>query len=218
MEMMKAKILGSNYVGLFGVCNDELCILPAQIDKKTEERIIQTLGVKIIKMNIYGSALIAAFVKMNNKYLFVPRFVDTKEIEQLEKEIKVKVLDTDGALGNLIELNDTGAIVSKALDKKAVEELKKSGLAIEQMNLSKTEVTGSAIVATNSGFLVNPNITKEEAKKIEETLGVKGGAATANTGDYFVRNSVLANKKGILVGEGTTPFEMNKIEEALEEK
>ncbi|MCX6802977.1 MAG: translation initiation factor IF-6 [Candidatus Diapherotrites archaeon] len=215
MNIAKTRILGSNYAGLFGVCSDELCILPAQVDKKTEELVEKVLEVKTIKTSIYASPLLAVFAKMNNKYVYLPKFVEGKEIETIEKEAKVKIINTENALGNLVELNDTGAIISKLLSKKAAEEIKNTGLNIEQMNPAQTEVTGAALVATNKGFLINPNATKEEVKRIEEILGVKGGSSTANTGDMLVRNSILANKKGILLGEGTSPHEINRIEEAL---
>jgi len=216
MNIARIRILGSNYTGLFAITNDSICFVPQQIEQKALQKIEETLEVKTIKASIYGSALLAVFAKMNNKQIYLPNFVEGKELETIEKEIKVKLIPTENALGNMMELNDTGVIASKTLQKKAIEELKKSGLNILQMNIAKTDVVGSCIVATNRGFVVNPNITKEEAEQIQETLGVKGGSSTANTGDIFIRNSVLANKKGIIMGESTTPYEINRIEEALE--
>ncbi len=215
MEIIRTRILGSNYVGLFGICNDSLCFLPEQIDKKTEDKIAKTLDVKTVKISIYQSALLAVFAKMNNKYAYLPKFASIREIEEIEKEIKAKIINTENALGNLVELNDTGAIISNALDTKVMEEIKKTGLAVEQTNIGKTEVVGSALIATKQAFLINPNATNEEVSKIQKTLGVKGGSSTANYGDPFVRNSVLANTKGIILGETTTPHEINRIEEAL---
>lgn len=215
MEITKTKILGSNYVGLFGICNDTICFLPEQTDKKTEDTIAKTLDVKTIKISLYQSSLLAVFAKINNKYAYIPSFASPKEIEKIEKEIKTKIINTENALGNLIEINDTGAIISKTMNKKTVEEIKKSGLQTEQTNIGKTEVVGSAIIATKKAFLINPNATNEEINKVQKTLGVKGGSSTANFGDPFVRNSILANTKGIVIGEATTPHEINRIEEAL---
>jgi len=217
MNITRIRTMGSNYVGLFTVCNDKIAFVPALIEKKAEEEIAKTLDVKTIHTTIYGSSLLAVFSKMNNKQIYLPNFISPKELETIEKEMKARVINTENALGNLVELNDTGAIISQLLPKNAVEEIKKSGLKVEQMNLGRVDVVGSALVATNRAFLVNPNISLEEAQKIEATLGVKGGSSTANMGDSFVRNSVLANKKGIVLGEGTTPYEINKIEEALEQ-
>jgi translation initiation factor 6 len=215
MNIAKIRVLGSNYAGLFCITNDSLCIVPTNIEERTVKTIEEVLGVKTLKTTIYGSSLLSVFAKMNNKNIYLPSYTEPREIEGIEKEIKVKIINTENALGNMIEINDTGAIVSKTLQKKAVEEIRKSGLNIAQTNIAKTDVVGSCLVATNRAFVVNPYITKEEAKIITTTLGVKGGASTANTGDSFIRNSILANKKGILIGENTTPHEINKIEEAL---
>jgi len=216
MNIIRTRILGSHYVGLFGICNDSICFLPPSIEEKALKSIETTLEVKAIKASIYGSSLLAVFAKMNNKHAFIPSYASEKEIETIEKEIKVKIINTEQALGNMFEPNDNGAMVSKDLQKRAVDEIKNTGLQVTQMNIGKTDVVGSCIVSTSRGFLVNPNITKEEAEILQNTFKIKGGSSTANTGDTFVRNSVFANAKGIIMGENTTPYEINRIEEALE--
>jgi len=215
MNIAKIRVNGSNYAGLFCVTNDNLCLAPAALDEKTQKIIEDVLEAKVVKTSIYESPLLSVFAKMNNKYAYLPAYAQAREIEAIEKEIKVKIITTENALGNMIEVNDTGAVISQTLGKKAVEEIKKTGLLVAQTNIARTDVTGACVVATNRGFLVNPYVSKEEADLIKNALGVNGGSATANTGDMFVRNSVIANKKGILVGENTTPHEINKIEEAL---
>lgn len=216
MNIERMRIMGSIYTGIFGITNDKLCFLPPSINEKSEKKISEALDVKIVKTNIYSSPLLAVFAKMNNKHIYLPNFVNSKEIETIEKEISVKILKTEQALGNLIELNDNAAIASKILDEKVVEEIKKTGLEVLATNIGKSEVTGSSIVLTNNGFLINPYANKEEIQKITDLLKIKGGSSSANSGDYLVRNSVLANTKGMILGEQTTPFEINKIEEALE--
>jgi translation initiation factor 6 len=215
MNISKTRIVGSNYVGLFGITNDNICLLPPSTEEKTLKEIEKTLEVKTIKTTIYSSPLLAVFAKMNNKHAYIPGYAQSKELETIEKEIKVKILQTENALGNLMEVNDKGAIISKIMPKKICEEIKKTGLQIMQMNIGKIDVVGSCLVATNKGFLASPNASMEEAQQIEKTLEVKGGSSTANTGDYFIRNSILANTKGIILGENTTPHEINRIEEAL---
>lgn len=208
--------MGSNYVGLFTITNDSLCFVPSSIEERAQKEIEKILEVKTVKATIYGSSLLAVFAKMNNKHVFLPAFAKSTEIEAIEKEIKVKLIPTENALGNMMEVNDNGAIVSKTIQRNAIDEIRKTGLKLTQVNIAQTDVVGSCVVATSRGFLANPNITPEDAKDLEETLGVKGGSSTANTGDMFVRNSVLANKTGIILGESTTPYEINRIEEALE--
>lgn len=216
MNIKKAKLLGSSYIGLFGIANDKLCFVPHSTDEKTMKTIEETLDVKAVKISIYESSLLAVFSKINNKEIFLPSYALPKEIETIEKEIKVKVINTEQALGNLIEINDTGAVVSLSLKEETAKQLTKNGLEIVQTNLAKTDAVGSSIVLTNKSFLISPKATMEEVKNIQDKLNIKGGSSTANTGDSFVRNSVLANTKGIIAGDLTTGFELNRIEEALE--
>ncbi|MDD3083598.1 MAG: translation initiation factor IF-6 [Candidatus ainarchaeum sp.] len=215
MQLKRIKILGSNYIGLFAIANDKLCFVPNSIEEKIEKEIERILNVKTIKTSIYDSALIAVFAKMNNKEIILPNFVTNREINEIEKEIKVRLIETEHALGNLIEINDKNAIISKTLNENDIKQLKKTKLKILQTNLAKTDAIGSSIIITNKAFLISPNATKEEVKKVQDSLNIKGGASTANTGDSFIRNSIIANKNGILVGEQTTGHEMNRIEEVL---
>jgi translation initiation factor 6 len=215
MEIARIRLLGSTYVGLFGITNDKLAFVPPSIEDRALKTVEQTLNVKAVKANIYGSSLLAVFSKMNNKHIYLPSYVHPKELEIIEKEIKARVIPTENALGNLIELNDNGAIISKTLSKKVADEIKKSGLEVAQTNIAKTDIVGSSIAATNKGFVVNPNVAKEEAALLEKVFGVKGGSSTANMGDSFIRNSIIANTNGIIMGENTTPHEINRIEEAL---
>jgi len=218
MNLAKIRVLGSSYVGLFGITNDKLCLVPNGIDDKILKTIETTLDVKALKTSIYESSLLAVFAKMNDKQVFLPSYATPKEIDHIEKEAKVCIIQTEHALGNMVELNDYGAIASNTLPSKEVAALKAAGLRVEQTNLAKTDAVGSTLVATNKSFLVSPNASREEIKRIEDALNVKGGSSTANTGDALVRNSVMANSKGAIVGDMTTGFELNRIEEALEQR
>ena len=216
MKMLRTKILGSSYVGLFCVANDKLCFVPKGIEERAFKEIEKTLDVKAVKVNIYDSSLLSVFAKMNNKNIFLPSQIKSKEIDAIEKEIKVKLLDTEMALGNLITVNDNGAVVSKTLGEEIAKEIEKTGLNVTHTNIAKTDVVGSSVLATSKGFVMNPNASEEEVKKVQQALNVKGGFSTANTGDVFISNSVIANAKGAITGDLTTGHELNRIDEALE--
>jgi len=119
--------LGSSYAGLFGVCNDSLCFLPEQIDKKNRTAYWENPRRKNRAGIDLRQFALAVFAKMNNKQMYLPSFVSSRELEVIEREIKAKVLSSESAFGNLAELNDAGAVVSSVLEKKAVDELKKVG-------------------------------------------------------------------------------------------
>jgi translation initiation factor 6 len=120
------------------------------------------------------------------------------------------------ALGNLIALNDFGGISSPLLSEKMVKELNRFfSLEFIRNEIAKTDVVGSCIVVTNKGFLVNPNTSKKEFELLKKTFKVEGQLGTANYGDPFVANDVLANSKGALVGEQTSGHELIRVDEGL---
>ncbi|MFA5357453.1 MAG: translation initiation factor IF-6 [archaeon] len=215
MKVDTMKILGSPYVGLFAVANDNICLVPNGIRDEEIKKIEETLEVKTIKISFYESSLLSVFGCMNNKKIFLPANVAPRETEQIEKEIKVEIINTQNALGNLVAVNDFGAIISKTLTSEVAKQIKASGLNVAQTNIAEREVVGSAIAATSNAFVMNPNASKEEVKKVQETLNVKGGFATANSGDALIRNSIVANSKGFVAGSLTTGHELNRIEESL---
>lgn len=215
MKIKKTKIMGSNYLGLFSIINDSLCLLPNNTEDFAKKIIEETLDVKVITTSLYESSLLAVFGKMNNKNIFLPNYILPREIETIEKEIKVKIIDTQSAIGNLIELNDEKAILSTILKKEEIKTIQKTNIQILTTNIANTSSIGSSIALTNKNFIINPNASSEEIKTIQEFLKMKGGASTANTGDAFIRNSIIANKNGFVVGETTTGHEINRIDEAL---
>lgn len=216
MNIKRLRLMGSDYLGLFGIANDKLCFLPPSIEEKAKKIVEDTLDAKVVTTTIYESSLLAAFSKMNNKNIFLPNYALNREIETIEKEIKVKIIQTENALGNLMEINDENAILSESLKENEKKEIKSEGLNMISMNVAKTNAVGSAVVLTNKSFAINPNASEEEIKKIQEFVGFNGGSSTANTGDAFIRNSILANKNGFICGELTTGHEINRIDEALE--
>ncbi len=213
--MLRSKIMGSSYVGLFCLANDSLCFVPKGIEERALKEIEKTLNVKTVKITIYDSYLLPVFGKMNNKKMFLPSQIKPRELEEIEKEISVELLNTESALGNLLVVNDYGAVISKTLSSEIVKDIQKTGLETTHTNIAKTDVVGSSLLSTSKGFVMNPNASPEEVKAVQETLKVKGGFSTANTGDVFVSNSIIANKNGVIAGDLTTGHELNHIDEAL---
>jgi translation initiation factor 6 len=218
MKVEILKVLGSPYIGLFAVANDSVCFVPNGIDNSAAKKIGETLDVKILKVSVYESSLLSVFGCINNKKIFLPSNTSAREIEAIEREMKVEIINTGNALGNLVAINDFGAVISKTLPSEIAIQIKSSGINVAHMNVAQSEVVGSSITATSAGFVMNPNSSKEEVKKVQETLNVSGGFSTANAGDVFIRNSIIANAKGFVAGSLTTGHELNRIEEALSGK
>ena len=217
MKIEKNYLKGSPFIGIFSCITEKIGLLPLYTEKKEVQRTEEFFEIEVIQTSIAGSSLIGSLVKGNNKGFILPETADDKEIKFLEeKGIKVKKIKGLTALGNLVGLNDFGGIVSPLIQKKSFEEIKKFfGIPLKQMTLGNSEVVGSCLLATNKGFIVHPEIKEKELKEIESILKVQGNPSTANYGDPFVANDILANSKGILIGEYTSNIEMLMIDEGL---
>jgi translation initiation factor 6 len=217
MKVKKKTIKGSPFIGIFASVTEKIGLFPLQLEEKEIKKMEEFFEIEIIQTSIAGSSLIGSFVKGNSKGFVLPETAEEKEIKFLEEQgIKVKKINGLTALGNLIALNDFGGIISPLIEKNNFNEIKKFfGIPFMHTVVANSEVVGSCVVATNKGFVLHPEIKEKELKEIESLFKVKGMPSTANYGDPFVANDLLANSKGVLIGEYTSNAEMLMIDEGL---
>jgi translation initiation factor 6 len=217
MRIEKTSLRGSPFIGVLGAVTEKIALLPRNTTRKEVKMVEDVLGVQVIKTSIASSDLIGALVKGNKKGFVVGEIIEEKELNELEDfGVKVKVVKGFNALGNLIALNDFGGIISPLINGKALKEIEKFfKVKFVKTSIANSEVSGASIAVSNKGFIVNPNVNKKEFKLIEKVFKVKGQASTANYGDVFVGNDVLANSKGVLVGNQTSGFELIRIDEGF---
>ncbi|MAG18318.1 MAG: translation initiation factor IF-6 [Candidatus Diapherotrites archaeon] len=217
LNFERVNLRSSPYVGIFGIATDEFVLVPNSVLPKELKKIETELEVKSIKANLGGTSLLGILATGFDNKLVVSSIVEKHEIETLEKE-GFEVLQIGGytATGNLVALNNNGGIASTLFSEKVVGELEDFfGVKFKVMNIAESDVIGACVTVTNKGFIAHPNINENDFKELEKVFGVKGEATTANYGDLFVGNSVLANSKGVIVGELTSGIELSKIDEGL---
>ncbi len=217
MEFIKSTVRGSPFVGVFAAATDSIALLPPSLDDKHVKQWEATLGVPSLRCTIANSTLIGVFCKALGKKIVVPSTAEKAEIKALEKNgLDVFVVQEYTALGNLLALNDQGGIASPLFDPQTLRDLEGFfGVKFKPMTLGGVEVAGSATTVTNKGFIVHPNIAPKEFEALTQTFKVYGTTGTANYGDPFVSNSLVANFHGVIVGEQTTGYELARIDEGL---
>ncbi len=215
MEFLKKTIKASPYIGVFCVLTESVLLHPKGLYKK-ELNGLKKLKVKLIPTKIASSSLIGVFSTGIENKIITTYLIEEEEKQELEKQgIELKTIKTT-AIGNLIALNEHGGIASPLISKKQVKELEKFfKTPFTRTSIGGSELTGSSVRVTNKGFIVHPNISEKEFKLLEKIFKVKGTTATANYGDRFVANSVIANTKGIIVGNNTSGPEMARIDEGI---
>lgn len=206
------------YIGVIGRANDSIVLLPADCPPRFSALAVENLGAEIIKTRICGTSLIGSMVAMNNNGILLPKNVYREE-KALIKTFGVNIAvveDKHTALGNLILLNDYGAIASMLFSNSALKAMEDTlGCEVERGELAGFKTVGSIGLATNKGAIVHPLVEEEKLKWMEEILRVEVDVGTVNRGIGFVRTGMIANSKGVLVGENTTGPELARIEDSL---
>ncbi len=206
------------YIGVIGRANDSIVLLPPDCPPRFSALAVEILGAEIIKTHICGTSLIGSMMAMNNNGILLPKNVYGEEkalMKTFEGNIAV-VEDKHTALGNLILLNDYGAIASRLFSNSALKAMEDAlGCEVESGELASFKTVGSIGLATNKGAIVHPLVEEEKLKWMEEILRVEVDVGTVNRGIGFVRTGMIANSKGVLVGENTTGPELARIEDSL---
>lgn len=217
MNLEQSDLLGNPFVGVFACTNDDVTLLPSSTPQRFVDLVRRVLGTEPVKTHLCNSSLLGIFCCLNNNGAAVPSTAYEDEIRILEECVgNVVVVEGFTALGNLVTCNDKGCVASPLLPDASVSALRKAlGVKPVLARIAGVDITGSCVAATNSGFLVNPNVSGDEFKALEKVFHTRGGVGSLNYGNPFVKGGILANSRGAIVGSTTTPFEMSRVDEAF---
>ena len=210
MEIGKANFENSPYIGIFCVANDNTALVPLSSPKGFVDTVKEKLDVEVVNTTIANTPLISIFCVMNNKKIFVPDILEKGELKVLKDNLPDVVVLSEKytALGNLISLNDKGAVCSRYVHKTLSEHIK-----AKSMTIAGSDLAASCLFASNKGFLAHIDTSEKDLAGLEEMLGVSGDCGTVNFSDPFVRSGIIGNKNGILVGSLTSGPELNRIDD-----
>ncbi len=217
MKIFKTTINSSPFVGVFSCASEKFALVPHSTSQKKVEEIEENMEVKVIKTSLANCPLLGVLCVMFEDKIVVSEIVEESEKKFLEKNgLKVKQLKGYTAIGNLVSVNKNGGIASTLMSPAHAKEIANFfGIKIVQKDIAQSNLVGAAAIATDKGFIVHPNVTKPEFLAMQKIFGVEGNPTTANYGDSFIGNDIVANSKGAMVGEITTTFELTRIDEAL---
>lgn len=217
MSIKTISLHGSPYVGIFCSVTDEIALIPSFIQGKDVKRIEDTLNVEAIPTTIANSHLIGALSRGLKKRFAVAHTTEKDEKEHLEK-IGLRIHSVHGitAIGNLLCMHANGGIASPLIPSTELAKLEKFfDVKMHAKHVAQSELAGSSVLATDKGFLAHPKTEPSEMEWLESVFRVPGMTTTANYGDPFIANSILANAYGSIVGERTSGPELARIDEGL---
>jgi translation initiation factor 6 len=217
-KIEKASILGSPHIGIFMYANNFFAIVPEGITRTTKKTIEEVLEVEVIEATIGGSRLLGIFLTGNDNILLVSPIVYPEELDELKSQLsgktRIEVFETKNtAIGNLLTINNKGALASTDFTDEEIEKLRSLlGVKVRRTELLNYKAIGSLIACNDKVALAHPLLKEEETKVVSETLDVAVSGATINEGIGLVKSGVLINNKGLLVGSNTTGPELMNIQ------
>lgn len=222
MAIFRFDFSGSPNIGVYSLTTNRATIIPLQLSEKKIKVIEEGLGCKVIITTIGESRLVGVLAAGNSNGLVFPHFTSNQELETVQKLWKGNcsiIENKKTALGNLILVNDYGAIASThLLREKSVSKEIQDVLDVEIVpgKIAGLPYVGSLAIATNKGVLAHPMLTDGERKLLLDVLKVPVDVGTVNEGIPFVASGLLASDQGVLVGSHTTGTELLIISNLFE--
>ena len=219
MDIIKYDVYRGPNLGVYISVNDSVVLLPMGFAQSKAEKLAKYLDVEILYTSIANTRLIGSLCALNNKGILLPKTAFANEYDLLKQEtdLEVGVLDSKfTALGNVMCVNDKGAVVSPWLSEKDCQTISDVlGVETVQKKIAGFNQTGAVMVANNSGAAIHPEADEEDMKTFANVLGVKVEQSSINNGIPYVSSGILANNHSIVVGSLTTGPEIMMLTRAF---
>lgn len=218
MGIVSADLLGTSQVGVHVAMVGKILFAPLQLTKKDVAALGESLELEVAQLSIGGSALVGSLVAGNSNGIAVADIATSEDIDRLTSFGDVVVMESGvNAAGNLLIVNENGAIASPVLPEEGIEIIAETlKVKCAAVNIAGNDTPGSVSVCNNKGVLLHPDVAEAEVKIIESILQVPAMVGTVNFGSPYVGSGCIATDKGAWTGSQTAGPELNRIEDALD--
>jgi translation initiation factor 6 len=224
LAIARFDLKGSPNIGVYALTNNSLTILPVKLSRKKTQSLKNVLQGELVYTTLSGTTLLGIFAAANSHGIILPQYVTDDEVTTIKKNWRdkgnvVRIPGKYTAFGNLLLVNDYGALASKYLAReprilREIQEVLDVEVVIGE--IAGLPYVGSIATATNKGVLAHPLLQDQERDLIEDVLKVPVDVGTINGGVPFVASGLLANDFGVLIGPPTTGPEIVIISNLFE--
>ncbi len=219
VNIIKYDIYRGPNIGIYTSVNDEFVFMPAGFVKTKAEVLAKHLEVDYLTISVGNTRVLGALMVVNNHGLLLPQTSYPNEIEFLKKStgLNVDVLETKhNALGNMMSVNDRGAIVSPLIEKENLKKIQQVlDVEVIQRRIAGYNQVGAMTCSNSYGGIIHPETDEEDLKTFSNIMGVNLEPATINGGVQFLSSGALVNNKCIVVGSFTTGPEIMMLTRAF---
>lgn len=212
MAIYRYTFYKSPNIGIFVRANDRFVLVPHGFAETKSEKLAEYLQVQEVQASVAGTRLLGPMTVMNNNGILLPHIAEDDEVRLIREATHLNVEKARSkftAVGNLISVNDNGALVSPLLEKEVEQQVRDVlGVPAHGVSVAGLVQTGSTVFATNTGAGVHPNATEDEIKQVAEALHVPAEPLTINGGVPFLSSGIVANTRSVIVGNLTSGPEL----------
>ena len=210
---------GDSNVGAYGIATDRFIFVSASISEKVMNTIEKTFNLPLVQSTVATLDAVGLVAVANSNGILVPYTTNDDEFERLKQIAEVPVDWIDDkmtALGNIIAVNDNGALCHPDFNSAARQKIE-DVLDVEVVpgNIARLPIVGANSVCTNTGAIVHPMATDDEIDQLSQLLKVHVEVGTVNRGSPYTSLGVLANVDGMIAGADTTGVELAHISQVL---
>ena len=169
------------------------------------------------KTTSFGNPWIGMFIKTNDSITMLPIDSMKKLDVVVEKNLKTEIVkvsvDDSNLLGIYFAMNSNGIVLPNVIREDEIALIRKCGLNV-YVSHDKHNAHGNNLAVNDKGGIINPHISRKEAKAMEDVLGVE--LVSMNVAGYStVGSSCIATNTGFLAHYRVKEDEMEEIKDAL---
>lgn len=169
-------------------------------------------------MSILGSDYIGAFAVATDKFAVLARMISHGERDRIEKNLGIKTmtfdLDNSDLVGIYMAANSRAIILPNIIEEDEIAHFRKEAkewLDVEVMIFkSSLNALGNNLLVNDKFALINPEYTAEEARELEDILGVESIRMSIGGFSTVGANNILTNK-GMVLNNRATDEETEEI-------
>jgi len=219
MDIIKSDVYRGPNIGIYTKANDEHVFLPNGFAKSKAEILSKNLRTDYIITAVANTRLLGILMVVNNHGILLPYSSTQNEVDNLKKStgLNVEILDTKhNALGNLMCINDKGAVISPLLPKDSIKKIEDvMDVEVIQKKAAGFNQVGAVVVASSAGGIIHPETDDADIKAISNVLGVELEPATINGGIPYLSSGILVNNNAMVVGSLTSGPEIMMLTRAF---